>query len=91
MKYIIILTVLVLLGLYIYKRMRPYIRVFKEALRVIGKIKGRQPSSQKGSVKLVRCSNCGVWVTPKNAIPARVDEAVYCSTTCAKSLDERSH
>ena len=92
MKYLFIISLIVLVLLLLYWRLRPYIHI---ARRVYSFLRGAQGLDLNASTAtgartinnqtkqpetLVRCQTCGVW-TPASRAPTH-RAAAYCSTEC---------
>ena len=91
MKLLFIAIVLLFAGVYLYRRLRPYLFF---ARRVLGMVRdaqrlgvrersiNSQPPPKQPHEKLVRCVACGTWSPASRAISLRTSNASYCSHAC---------
>ncbi|MDQ3652283.1 MAG: hypothetical protein M3458_18825 [Acidobacteriota bacterium] len=106
MKYLVFLSLLVLVTGLIYWRLRPYINAVR---RVFGVVRDAQqrvnaaPSQAadatrreahapraRGGENLVRCGACGTWLPASRALS--LGSSVYCSHACLeRSVDAPRH
>lgn len=93
MKYLILLgLLLLLLGLFIYWRLRPYIGVARRIYDLFRNARsmtfnGATPSaaraeSRAAQERLVRCAACGTWLPASRALSPVSASATYCSQAC---------
>ena len=96
LKYLIIGSLLVLLLLFVYSRLHPYIKMlgkFVGTVRTITNAGSAANSAGPGSVdgKLVKCVSCGTWIPAGRAVGVKTNLA-YCSTDCLeKSAAAQRH
>ena len=104
MKYLLILGLLILLGAFLYWRLRPYInfarRVFgavRDARVSVGSSQQNDFPSQRQRAgaasstpqKLVRCATCGTWTPATRALSLRSSASLYyCSHACIERAAE---
>lgn len=90
MKYLVIAAVVILLLLFVYSRLRPYIKLIGKALGILKGIADgpaatnsarRTPEADR---KLVRCVACGTWV-PAERVVGSGSGAAYCSRECLEN------
>jgi hypothetical protein len=94
MKYLLVFAFLALAALFIYWRLRPYIRAarrFLGAVREVNRVRTsaaqsdlpRRPRSSKtaNAERLVRCAACGTWMPASRAVSLRAG-STYCSHAC---------
>lgn len=95
MKYVLILTLMLLVAGYFYWRLRPY---FQTARRIFGAVRdvrrvrmnetpagaGFPPraSQTPSAQQLARCAACGTWTPAARAVSLRSSDATYCSHAC---------
>ena len=101
MKYLILLgSLLLLLGLFAYWRLRPYIAaarriygVFSDARRMTheGAAAPNASRAESRAVKemLVRCAACGTWLPSSRALSPVSSSSTYCSQACLEDRRER--
>ena len=93
MKYLIVASLLLVVLLLVYLRIKPYLSLARRVLRAFRNVQevhrqqfGAQPrrSPARGfSERLVRCHTCRVLLPASRAIALqRSPEAVYCSRDC---------
>lgn len=89
MKWLILLSLLILLFVFIISRYRRQLqmalyvwRMFRK-MRTVGKVDEKQieTNEDKKNVPLVRCGQCGSWTPQKDALNLR-SGTVYCSANC---------
>lgn len=101
MKYLLILIALVLFGVFIYWRLRPYIAT---ARRVLGFMRDLRRVNTNGSTtesvrrssteneRLVRCQSCETWIPATRAVvlsgSRRSASSYYCSHACLERAAE---
>ena len=89
MKYLVISTLISLLLILIYSRVRPYLEFLQ---KILGAAKTAADSQSTGSGtaknsaakvdgKLVRCVSCGTWIPADRAIGPK-GNLTYCSREC---------
>jgi hypothetical protein len=88
LKYLVIAGVVALLLVFVYSRVRPYLKL---AGKILGTAKSMAESQSTGGVrtsrsksdkKLVRCVACGTWVPTDRAFGSKPSVAPYCSREC---------
>jgi hypothetical protein len=86
LKYLIIGTLLALVFLLVYSRLRPYIEFLRKASSMMkGTLDARPPSAERhglSGTKLVRCVACGTWIPAERAIGPGSKLSEYCSLDC---------
>ena len=91
MKWLVLLTLLILVFGVIALRFRPQIqaalqiwRMFKQIKQANQPIEKQTPKREKiANEALVRCANCGKWIPQSNALNLR-KQTFYCSSTCVE-------
>jgi len=89
----IFLLLLLLVGVYAYWRLRPYIRAVRQIfgvargagrvnLRTHGTGDASQVGDQSAAEQLVRCASCGTWIPASRAVSLGGRSAQFCSHTC---------
>jgi hypothetical protein len=94
-KYVLVLVLLTAVGLLVYWRLRPYVRmarrflgVMREMRRMSGGAAGanseraRRPPAVAPNERLLRCAACGAWMPASRAVRLRATNASYCSHAC---------
>ena len=91
MKVLIVVLLVVLLLVFLYRRLRPYIKILRETVSTVrgfvGGLKASDAKSTRGGDRrehLVRCSTCGTWVPATRVLIDEGSEATFCSTACAQ-------
>jgi hypothetical protein len=87
LKYLVLIALFALLLFFLYRRLRPYLKVvrqFIDTIRQFQKFAVRPPASQDQPEKLVSCLTCGTFVPIGRAITAGSGDSIYCSTDCLK-------
>jgi len=92
LKLLFVFVLVVLLLVLIYRRLRPYLKLFKNILRAVRKfsVDGIAPDDNKFSrgdrkrENLIRCSSCGTWVPAARALTQPDSEAMFCSEDCSQ-------
>lgn len=92
MKYLFIFALFAIVAIYIYWRLRPYIKSVRRFFGVVREMKRMNPGARadaapqgrKSAVgeKLARCAACGTWMPASRAITLRATGATYCSHAC---------
>lgn len=97
MKLLFILGVLAFLLLFIYLRLRPFIRaaremfgVAREAQRVAQSNTASSARATQAGDHLVRCASCSTWVPSSRAIRLRSSDLKYCSHACLETAAQVS-
>ena len=98
MKLLIILGIFALIILFIYLRMRPYIRMARQMFGVardVNRVMRQEPASAPGQAggagaRLVRCASCETWIPASRATRLRSSSASYCSHDCLERAAEGS-
>lgn len=90
MKWIIILSLLLLLVAIVATRYRRQIVAGIEIWKMFRQVRKQmkppvekqiKPAASKNNVELVRCGKCGKWINESNALNLR-SKTFYCSTNC---------
>ena len=87
MKYLIIGTLLGIIFVLVYSRIRPYLQLIQKvanSLNVAADINTSTASPQKtpSKNKLVRCEKCGTWIPAARAMRLNSGLATFCSPEC---------
>ena len=95
MKYLFIFALLAAVALFIYWRLRPYLKMARSVfgfmrdvrrMREGGPIEtqGRQGGARAPAAaeKLVRCPSCATWFPASRAVSLRSSSVSYCSHDC---------
>jgi hypothetical protein len=97
LKLLIIVGVLAFILVFLYIRLRPFIRMARQMFGVARGVRGamrQEPaaSTQRGGAgdKLVRCEACGTWIPSSRAVKLRSANVSYCSNVCLESAAEGS-
>jgi hypothetical protein len=94
LKYLFLVALVALLFVFLYRRLRPYLKLVREFLNTIRhfqQITATRPGpSNQQPEKLVCCVTCGTWVPIGRAISAASGPAVFCSTDCLKGKKRRT-
>ena len=88
MKYLLVLSLVVLLLWLLYRRLRPYIKSLRQFVGVLKSTYDvaaqANPELQRDRInaanRLVRCSECGTWIPSNRALNSNA--ASYCSSAC---------
>ncbi|HEX6624467.1 MAG TPA: hypothetical protein VF064_12200 [Pyrinomonadaceae bacterium] len=97
MKYVIVITLFAAVALFVYWRLRPYLKMARSVLGFVRDVQrvstgarpeqATPPAQQQGggaAQKLVRCSSCGTWLPSTRALALRGSNANYCSQDCVE-------
>ena len=96
MKYVIVIALFAAVALFVYWRLRPYLKMAGKVLGVLRDVQRmstgarpeQAPPQQQQSVgaaqKLVRWSSCGTWLPSTRALALRGSNATYCSQDCVE-------
>jgi hypothetical protein len=94
LKYLIVAALVGIAFVFIYSRVRPYLKLFRkvvESLNVATEgtvtTADRQRSPSKN--KLVRCDSCGTWVPAERAVHLGSGLANFCSAECLTKNSEK--
>ena len=93
MKYVFIIALFAAVALFVYWRLRPYLKMARNVLGFVRDVQRvstgtraetPQRSQQRGDAveKLVRCSSCGTWLPASRAVALRSSKESYCSHEC---------
>src|SRR2546423_5510851 len=87
MKYLIIAALVGLVFIFVYSRIRPYLKLIQKvvnSLNVATDVSASTAARQKSSSrnKLVRCDRCGTWVPAERALNLNSGLATFCSPEC---------
>jgi hypothetical protein len=87
MKYLIIAALVSLAFIFVYSRIRPYLKLIQKvvnSLNVATTISATTAAREKSTSrnKLVRCDGCGTWVPAERALSLNSGLATYCSPEC---------
>ena len=96
MKYLVVASLIALLLILVYSRVRPYLKFLQ---KILGSLKAvtddpraghgsRQRTAARVDSKLVRCVSCGTWVPADRAIGAGSGASIYCSRECLEKPKE---
>jgi len=85
LKYLIIGTVISLVAVFVFLRLRPYLRLIRKVVTALNGSTDvaavpRERSLSKN--KLVRCDSCGTWVPANRVFQLNAGLANYCSREC---------
>jgi hypothetical protein len=86
-KYLLIGTIVAVVFVIVYSRLRPYLQLIQKvvnSLNVSASVGSSTASPQRnsGENKLVRCAGCGTWIPEDRAIRLKAGLANYCSAEC---------
>ncbi|MBA2621472.1 MAG: zinc finger MYND domain-containing protein [Acidobacteria bacterium] len=92
MKWLILLVLLALAGVFVAVRFRRQIQMGIYLYRMFKKMRGTNKTDEKQisqkvnpkNVPLVRCARCGTW-TPQNRALNLRSQVFYCSANCMES------
>jgi hypothetical protein len=88
LKYLVLIALVALLLFFLYRRLRPYLKLLREfvnTIRHFQQVITRPPTTGKQPPeKLVSCLTCGTFVPIGRAITAGSGDAVFCSTDCLR-------
>ena len=104
-KLLLILGALALLGVFVFWRIRPYLRVARRVLGVVRDVRrmsvgietggapGRRPTEQRRmGEKLIRCAVCGVWFPASRGGAAMAEgSSAFCSPACLERAGTQPH
>jgi zinc-finger of the FCS-type, C2-C2 len=90
LKVLFIATLVSILFLIVYSRLRPYLQLIRKVLSFLigpgGVNSPASPAKKQGNAdaahKLVRCVSCGTWIPADRAITMRSGFSTYCSREC---------
>ena len=86
MKYLIIATLVALAFVFIYSRLRPYLKLLQKVLQSItvvaeSSVTSAQPKTPSKN-KLIRCDGCGTWIPASRVLSLKSGNLAYCSAEC---------
>jgi hypothetical protein len=92
-KYLIIATLVALLFVVVYSRLRPYLQLIRKVVNSLNAsvTVGTPPvqrQTRSSENKLVRCAGCQTWIPEDRAMNLRSGLAVYCSPECLEKKSE---
>jgi hypothetical protein len=97
LKLLLIVGILAAILMFLYIRLRPFIRMARQMLGIARGVRGamrQEPdaSSSRGGAgdKLVRCETCATWIPSSRAVKLRSGNASYCSHACLESAAQGS-
>jgi hypothetical protein len=98
LKLLLILGIVAVIFLFIYLRLRPFIRMARQMFGVARDVnRVMRPESAATSAqargagdRLVRCTACETWVPSSRALKLRSSTASYCSHACLERAAEVS-
>jgi hypothetical protein len=93
LKYLLILALLLLVGGFLYWRLRPYIQMARRALGFMRDLRQvnlsasapdlpRPKNAASANERLTPCAACGTWTPASRALSLRSSSSVYCSAAC---------
>jgi hypothetical protein len=87
LRVLVIASLVSLLLIFVYSRLRPYIQLVQKLLGTVRTVADSQSTTgRRGAAKvdgkLVRCVSCGTWIPAARAIGPRASLASYCSREC---------
>ena len=90
LKIFLLLVIGAFVGVFIYRRLRPYIAVVRKVLQMLNGSTGFSPANVPGRAvqresadnRLLRCTVCGTWIPTAKAIRLRTSSSAYCSEKC---------
>ena len=90
LKYLVVASLLTLLLILVYSRVRPYLKFLKKILGSLNSFADSQsagtgsakPSATRIDSKLVKCVSCGTWVPADRALGFKSGSSIYCSREC---------
>ena len=94
MKYLVIAALVSLVFVFVYSRVRPYLKLIQKVVQsfnVVTEINTSTASQQKtpSRNKLVRCDRCGTWIPAERAMTLNSGLATYCTAECMAPQKER--
>lgn len=94
LKYLVLIALVALLFFFLYRRLRPYLKLVREffdTVRHFQQLTPKNPATRNQQPeKLVSCVTCGTFVPIGRAITAGSGNAVFCSTDCLKGKRQRA-
>ena len=88
MKYLVIATLVSIIFVLVYSRVRPYLKLIQKiasslnaAVDVTTSTTSQQPKIPSKN-KLVRCESCGTWIPAERALNLNSGLATFCSAEC---------
>ena len=86
MKYLVVIALLALLLVFLYRRLRPYLKSARDFLKTVRQVQQAVTSQMRQKTgapeKLIQCARCGIWVPETRALSAPYGSALYCSAEC---------
>ena len=93
MKYLLILSLLLVVVGFLYWRLRPYIQMARRALGFMRDLRRvnlgtdaadlpRPKTTSAAAERLTPCAACGTWTPASRALTLRASSSVYCSAAC---------
>ena len=90
LKYLVIAAVVGLLFIFLYSRLRPYLRIIQKVLNVVSDVSvtnlsdasSPRRTNPKAEHKLLRCESCGTWIPSERALTLSSGLSTYCSQEC---------
>jgi hypothetical protein len=100
LKYLLILSLLLLVVGFLYWRLRPYIQMARRALGFVRDLRGvnlnagtadlpRPKNNAAAGERLAPCAACGTWTPASRALSLRSSSSVYCSAACLERAADR--
>lgn len=92
MKTLIVISLLAVVFLFLYWRLRPYLLLARRMLGIVREAQRmsvnqtsaefERPRRAEQHEKLVRCATCGTWTPSSRALSLRSSTLFYCSHEC---------
>jgi len=79
LKYLIIATLVGIVFVLVYARIRPYLELVQKIVKSLNTASPEKTSSRN---KLVRCERCGIWIPADRALKLNSGLATFCSPEC---------
>ena len=94
LKYLVLIALVALLFVFLYRRLRPYLKLGREFLNSIRHFQqifsNRAKPQNQHPEKLVCCDTCGTWVPLGRSLTAGSGNAVFCSVDCLSGKKRKS-
>jgi hypothetical protein len=94
LKYLIVIALVALLLVFLYRRLRPYLKSARQLIDTIFQIQRAftKPTERQSATaspeKLVQCTRCGIWIPTSRALTN--SSRVFCSVDCLEAKQPKA-
>jgi hypothetical protein len=90
LKYLIIVALVGVAFVFVYSRLRPYLKLIQKVVSTLNvstgidsaSVSSRNRAGSRDEHRLVRCASCGTWIPAERAMNLSSGLATYCSRDC---------